>query len=309
MPIPIEDVLARVPAWDGRRVSYAVLKGGLSHQIYRVTVDDENYVLRVLDPAVSRAGLGIPLDEEIENTARAADSGIGPRVVHILSDVPALVLEFIKGPTLSLDDVQRENVIPRIATSCRRLHAAPRPFVNDFSIFRKLEELVGLCKRYDLRLPDRYEDYLPTIRSIEKALAARPMRPVPCHNDLLAENFIDDGTQIRVVDYQLSGMNEPTFDLGDVAAESDFDTDQTARLVEAYFGGEMSDTLLARVLLNLAMTNYTWTLWFSIHHGLLSAPHTDFDYWDEADDKWNQAVRDLDSAEFGRLLDVAAAFR
>jgi hypothetical protein len=32
----------------------------------------------------------------------------------------------------------------------------------------------------------------------------------------------------------------------------------------------------------------------------------DFDYWAEAADKWAQAERDLDSSEFGRLLDTVA---
>jgi thiamine kinase-like enzyme len=41
---------------------------------------------------------------------------------------------------------------------------------------------------------------------------------VPCHNDLLPENLLDVGGDIRIVDYQLSGSNDPTFELGDIAA-------------------------------------------------------------------------------------------
>jgi hypothetical protein len=54
------------------------------------------------------------------------------------------------------------------------------------------------------------------------------------------------------------------------------------------------------------MSNFTWTLWFSVHHGLVEPnPDVQFDYWEEALDKWSQAVRDLESPELGRLLERA----
>src|SRR6185312_7238298 len=55
----IADLLGRVPSWVGRAVEWQRLEGGLSHHIYRVDVDGTSYVLRVLEPAVSAAGLGV----------------------------------------------------------------------------------------------------------------------------------------------------------------------------------------------------------------------------------------------------------
>ena len=66
--------------------------------------------------------------------------------------------------------------------------------------------------------------------TIEAALAARPLPSVPCHNDLLAENFIATGDGVRIIDYQLSGNNDPAFELGDIAAEADHDPDRVGQL-------------------------------------------------------------------------------
>ena len=142
------------------------------------------------------------------------------------------------------------------------------------------------------------------VAEIERALAADPLPTVPCHNDLLPENLIRCGTEIRIVDYQLSGNNDPAFELGDIAAEADYDPDLTLRLARAYFGRD-EPRLTSRVRLNLIMSNLTWTLWFAVHHGLLKeqAADADFDYDAEAADKFEQAVRDLDDPEFGRLID------
>jgi thiamine kinase-like enzyme len=43
---------------------------------------------------------------------------------------------------------------------------------------------------------------------------------VPCNNDLLAENFIDAGDRIYLIDYEYSGNNDPCFELGNVWSES-----------------------------------------------------------------------------------------
>jgi thiamine kinase-like enzyme len=314
MDAAVDHLVRRVSAWAGRGVRWSPLPGGLSHHIYRVDTDEDSYVLRVLQPAVSAAGLGIPVEQELANTRVAAQSGVGARVVEVLADVPALVLEYLPGRTLNAADVRDPALAAPIADACRRLHAGPR-FGNGFDIFAKRAELLDLCGRHGLPLPDGYLDHEPAVERIRAALAADPPPAVPCHNDLLAENFVlVDGT-VRIIDYQLSGNNDPTFELGDIAAEADFDPDQVERLAMEYFGPALTPALLARVHLQLTASNVTWALWFTVHCGLLADGHGSsdgsggFDYAGEAADKWGQAVRDLTAGDLGRRLDATAGRR
>jgi thiamine kinase-like enzyme len=299
----VEDVLRRVTIFADRPLRHTPMEGGLSHQIWRVDTGGRSYVLRLLDPAVSIAGLGIPPLQEIENTVLAAASGAGARVIEVLREVPALVLEFLPGRTLVIPDVRAAATIPRIAAGCRRLHAGPR-FANDFDIVAKQRELLDVCARHDLAVPDGYREHLSTVDDIRNALATRPLPPRPCHNDLLAANLIDVAGDIRIVDYQLSGNNDPAFELGDIAAEAAFDPDRTAALTAAYFGNETGPALVARVRLNQILSHVVWTLWFCVHHGLLSAPGSSFDYQAEAAGKWDRAVHDLDDPGLGKLIDT-----
>ena len=297
MPDPVVDVMHLVTAWAGRPLTFTTIKGGLSHHIARVDSEDgDRWLLRVLDPRIAETGLGIPLDQEIANTIAAMSAGVGPRVVRVLPG--ALLLEYIDGVTLDAPAVATR--IEEVARACRRLHAGPR-FGNDFSIFDKLREFLARCRAHDLALPPGYEDVLPVVADIEAALARGPLPAVPCHNDLLAENLIATAGGVRIIDYQLSGNNDPCFELGDIAAESLFDPDQVVRLTRAYFG---DDEHVPRVRLNLVMSNITWTLWFVVHHGLVRGRALPgFDYAAEAAGKFARAVRDLGDPCFGRLID------
>lgn len=299
----LADVLARMPQWQGRDVAAEVLKGGLSHLTYHVDAGGERCVVRILNRDIDRYLLGIRPEYEIENTIRAAETGVGPGVIAAFPDLPAMVLEYVDGATFHVEQVRDAANIPRIGRACRALHDGARPFVNDFDIFRHLDGFLDICRRNGLRIPDAYESYLPAVARIEAALAERAREPVSCHNDLLAENIMDDGSSIRIVDYQLSGRHDRCFELGDLAAESDFTPDDVERLCEGYFGERLTGQV-ARTRLYLIMSNFTWTLWFSVHSGLVEPnPDVRFDYWEEALDKWSQAVRDLDSPAFGGLLD------
>ncbi|MFI6817003.1 phosphotransferase [Nonomuraea sp. NPDC050328] len=285
-------MLELVAAWAGRPVHEVPIKGGLSHRVSRVECEDgRQWVLRVLDPAVCAAGLGIPLEQEIANTELAARTGVGPSIVASWPECGTLLLEYVEGVTLDAAGVAAN--IEGIAKACKVLHAGPR-FVNDFSIFDKLRQFREICRQYGLSRPDGYDDVLPAVEEIERAMPRVPT--VPCHNDLLAGNFIATADGIRIVDYQLSGNNDPAFELGDIAAEADFDPDRTARLARAYGIDE------ARVRLFLIMSNVTWTLWFSVHHGLMARQGA-FDYAAEAAEKFARAVRDLDDPSFGQLID------
>jgi thiamine kinase-like enzyme len=114
---------------------------------------------------------------------------------------------------------------------------------------------------------------------------------VPCHNDLLCENFIDDGKALRIVDYELSGNNDPCFDLGNTAQEANFDDALRAVLCEAYFG-QLDQQQLARMNLFALMSDVGWTLWGAIQARISKL---DFDFTDYYLTRWSRALTVMDS--------------
>jgi thiamine kinase-like enzyme len=139
------------------------------------------------------------------------------------------------------------------------------------------------------------------VTRIEEAMTVRPVATVPCNNDLLAENYIDDGKQLWLIDYEYSGNNDPTFELGNTCQEMQFNDAQIEEVCAAYFGDATADTI-ARMKLNMIMSDVGWGLWAAIQAKISTI---DFDFWGWAIDRWGRAVEKMDSAEFPRWLNDA----
>jgi thiamine kinase-like enzyme len=295
----IEDVLPRVEVWRGREAAATELSGGLTNTNYLVEAGEQRYVVRI--PGAATELLAVDRANERHNAAAAATTGVSPRIVEVLEDVDVMVIEFVAGTTMSAEALATPAQVRRIADSLRRLHAGPR-FRQDFDMFRLTDFYLGVCADRDVRIPDGFRDRRGAVAAIERALAARPLRTVPCHNDLLAENYIDDGEQLWIVDFEYSGNNDPTFELGDTAQECAFDVDLRAGLCEAYFG-EATPALMARMELQAVMADVGWTLWAAIQAKISSI---DFDFWGWAEERWGRATASFDDPAFGRLLADAA---
>ena len=144
------------------------------------------------------------------------------------------------------------------------------------------------------RIPAGYDDLLPQLRR-RRPGPGRPRRPtVPCHNDLLAANFIDDGDRIWLIDYELSGNNDACFELGNIAAESHLSAEALAELVTAYYGRPRRSKIARARLLGL-VGMYGWTLWGAIQH---AASPIDFDFWSWAMERFEGAARGFTAASY-----------
>ncbi len=245
--------------------------------------------------------LSIDRANEVFNTKAAASTGIGPKVLEHVAGVDVMVLEFIDGPTMSARTLQSRQMAARMALSFHRLHAAPR-FLHDFDMFRLIETYLGIVEEKGVAIPEDYRDWLPTVREIERAVAVAALPNAPCHNDLLCENFIDDGVALRIVDYELSGNNDPCFDLGNTAQEAEFDQEMRAALCEAYFG-KVDQRQLARMNLFALMSDVGWTLWGAIQARISAV---DYDFRGYYAGRWERALEVLRSERPQRWMAEAA---
>ena len=297
----IEAVVDAIPAWHDHEVRIQPIGGGLTNRNYRVDVDGSPCFVRVPGPATEL--LAIDRANELHNTRAAAVAGVGPRVLGHLPEWNVMVLEWLPGRTMSNEAFAAAGSPARIATALRVLHAGPR-FAQDFDMFRLTEFYLGVVAERDVPIPAGFRDILPLVNRIETALAARPLPSRPCHNDLLAENYLDDGQRLWLVDYEYSGNNDPTFELGNTCQELGFDASRVAELCAAYFAGAGPaelDRMLARMQLQMIMSDIGWTLGAAIQARISTI---DYDFWGWAEERWGRASAGLTSPDLQARLEA-----
>lgn len=292
-------MLDRIDWLRGTAYSVEELPGGLTNINLKVSHPGGTCVVRVAQKGSDL--LAIDRQHEHYNSVAAATAGVGAPVLDRIPEAGLMVVGWIEGRTYTEDDLRRGTELDRVADAVRTLHAGPR-FANDFDMFKLQPAYLKVVTDRGFRLPAGYLDHAPRVARIQQAFAARPEPTVPCHNDLLAGNIIDDGTKIWLIDYEYSGNNEATFELGDIWAESGLSLDQLEELVTAYDGATYRHRV-ARARLWGLMSRYGWTLWGSIQDAVSTF---DFDFWEWAMEKYDAAVAEFEGPDFDRLLDEVA---
>jgi thiamine kinase-like enzyme len=302
-------MLSDLPAEDAARlmslpcaaeaIGVDQLEGGITNRNYRLRRSSGDLVVRLSDAGSS--DLAIDRENEYLNTLAAAKAGAGPEVVDYRRGEGILVVRWIEGRTFTTDDVGTPENLPRIASACLALHGGPA-FASRFDMFDLQSRYLSLVRERGYRLPPRYEEFTPIVDRIRIAMRASPEPLVPCNNDLLAANFIDDGARVWLIDYEYSGSNEASFELGNIWSESTLSDDLLELLTMSYWG-EYSVEKIARARLWALMSKYGWTLWASIQQAVSPI---DFDYWSWGMEKYERAVSEFDSSHLDAWLDEVA---
>jgi len=275
------------------RQSISELSGGLTNRNFLIETATNKFVARVSSNSSSL--LSIDRGSEFNNSTIAGKGMVGAQVLDYLPGQGLLVISYIEGKTFGSDDVLAN--LTRIASSLRVLHSL-EAFDHEFNMFDTQKNYLSIVQKEGFRLPTGYLDFAIQVQEMKTAMKVIFESLVPCNNDLLPGNFIDDGEKIWVIDYEYSGNNDPCFEIGNVWAEAFLPLDALEELVTAYYGKYCADKV-ARAWLWALMAKYGWTLWASIQS---SVSELEFDFWEWGMSKYELARSEFTGDYFKRAL-------
>jgi len=255
--------------WPGQKVRITALSGGITNHNFRVDVEGDSFVLRM--GGAETELLGIDRRTEREANHRAYEVGIAPHVVGFAEPEGWLVTQFIHGRPISLDDMHTPRTILRIASALRRFHGAA-PIPGAFDSHAVVVQYRREAEAHGVRIPDAYARALETSEGIRAARGPQPS--VPCHNDLLNANFLDDGN-IKIVDWEYAGMGDRFFDLANLSVNNEFGPAEDRELMSAYFGTVSDDDLVSLRQMKF-MSDFREAMWGVLQSGI-SELDVDFD--------------------------------
>jgi thiamine kinase-like enzyme len=265
------------------------LEGGITNRNYLVTLGGKRYVIRV--PGKDTSLLGIDRNAEREANENAAAIGVAPRVVAQLDEPPCLVTEFVECREMSAEDLREPETMKTVIRELRSVHESGAELPTSFDSFRVVEVYRDTAAGRGGEIPDAYEDAHERAREIETALAGPEHDVVPCHNDLLAGNFLRGSERIWIVDWEYAGMGDRYFDLANFAINNELTEDQHPELLSDYFAEESTPRRLATLRLMLFMSDFREAMWGVVQ---MVASDLDFDFEEYA------------TSHFARMQETAA---
>mgnify|MGYP001160922632 FL=1 len=287
MNINYPEVIQSLNIWSGE-IDIQVLGGGITNHNF-VVIDNNK-------KAVVRIGQDIPehlviRSNELMASQAANKVGIGPKILHHEKGI--LVLDFIESKTYDPELVRNNihKIIPLIKKVHQEIpnHLIGAPMI--FWVFHVIKNYANFLEykksKHILRIPE----LLKSCKYLEKLSA--PHEIVYGHNDLLAANFLDDGSKLWLVDWEYAGFNNPLFDLGGLASNNDFSSQQEISLLEEYFEKKITDKLLEQYHAMKCSSLLRETMWSMVSE---ISSSLDFDYQQYTEDyylKYKESYENL----------------
>ena len=287
----VEEMVERV--WPGRDAQIELLGGGITNRNFKVVLDDGAYVLRIGGKDTELLGI----DRRVEHEASlvAAAVGVGPEVVTFVEPEGYLVTRFVEGSVVEPQAIREPEALRRVAQSLRAVHAGP-PIPTRFDSFRVVEAYAVTAAAHGIRVPDAYAQARELANRIEHGRG--PAAERPCHNDLLTANFIDDGTRIRIVDWEYAGMGDVFFDLANFSVNNGLSRDESSAFLAAYFG-QVGPEEERRLTLMRFMSDFREAMWGVVQQALSDL---EFDFGAYADEHFERLQRTASERSFRRAL-------
>jgi thiamine kinase-like enzyme len=273
------------------------LGGGITNRNFRAPFGGRDYVIRV--PGKDTSLLEIDRGAEQIANERAARIGIAPPVAAMLDDPQAIVTVFVEGQTMDSADLREPEALTDVARSLRAIHELGEPLPTTFNSFRIVEIYAETASKRGAEIPGAYAEALKPAGRIEAALTGPEHHPVPCHNDLLAANFIRGPKQVWIVDWEYAGMGDRYFDLANFAVNNELGEAGELALLADYFAEEATARRVATLRLMKFMSDFREAMW-GVVQTVLS--ELDFDFVGYANKHFDRMLATADDPDFETWL-------
>ena len=191
--------------------------------------------------------------------------------------------------TFAALDPSSSECLRNVAALLKTTHASPKPFSNTFDWTAELRKYEHLIQGLDGQL---FSDY-PYLKEhlfhfIERTVSS--FESIPCHNDTVPENFLMDTVtrQPYLIDWEYSGMNDPTWDIAMYIGESRLAGPAITEFFSYYFGSAgASRQEMAKIRCFIMAQDLLWSIWALVRH------YSGEDFLDYCYNRYNRFRRNL----------------
>lgn len=237
-----------------------VLKKGMTNRSFLFSCKGKRYIMRI--PGEGTAQL---VDRRHEAAVYQAirEKNICDDIAYISSDNGYKITEYLADARVC--NPEKAEDVRRCMQRLREFHELRLTVAHTFDIFGQIEFYESLWNG----APSIYKDYRQTkenVFSLREYIDAHVQERVLTHIDAVPDNFLfvkrDDGSEeIRLIDWEYAGMQDPHVDIAMFCIYALYDRRQVDETIAAYFPDGCSETVRLKIYCYIAACGLLWSNW------------------------------------------------
>ncbi len=212
--------------------------GGMTNNNFHITFNSqEQYLLRL--PGYGTQSFVDRISEKANNKL-AYNAGFSPsEVVYSNPEKGIQIAKYITSfQSYQFEDFYDFQFIKEIATLLYKIHNSELLFTNDISIDKRITDLENFLISNKIEFPKEYKTSEYQYDRIRKKLKESSFHKVPSHGDPVPSNFVKLSGQLKLFDWEYSGLNDPAWDLAFLSCAMNYDKKLDKWLISTYSNNE-----------------------------------------------------------------------
>ena len=236
-----------------------VLKKGMTNRSFLFTCKGKKYIMRIPGEGTDQL---INRREEAAVYQTIDGKHICDDIAYINPENGYKITEFLEGARVC--DPSNYEDVKRCMKRLRYFHEMKLKVNHEFDIFGQMEFYETLWEG----TPSIYKDYEKTkanVLSLKPYIDTHIEEKVLTHIDAVPDNFLfvekDGKEEIRLIDWEYAGMQDPHVDVAMFCIYSLYNKRQVDRLIAAYFTEGCNDATRIKIYCYIAACGLLWSNW------------------------------------------------
>lgn len=240
---------------DREVIEIEVLKKGMTNRSFLFTCRKQKYIMRIPGEGTDQL---INRKEEAQVYQVIKDRKICDDIVYINPENGYKITAYLDGARVC--DPENEEDLKKCMAKLREFHSLGLKVDHTFDIFVQMEFYETLWGD----IPSIYRDYKKTkenVLSLKKIIDGMEKDWCLTHIDAVPDNFLFVGDEIRLIDWEYAGMQDPHVDIAMFCIYSLYDRKQVDSLIDSYFEGQYSREVKLKIYCYIAACGLLWSNW------------------------------------------------
>lgn len=241
-------------------VDITVLKKGMTNRSFLFTCRNKKYIMRIPGEGTDQL---INRTEEARVYEAIDGFDISDNVVYINSVNGYKLTEFLQGARNC--DPESLNDLQACMKRLREFHGLGLQVEHTFDIFEQIEFYEKLWEGTSSVYRD-YEKTKENVFSLKSYIEEHVQCRVLTHIDAVPDNFLfvinkQGQEEIRLIDWEYAGMQDPHVDIAMFCIYSLYDKSQVDKLIDLYFVEGCSRAIRIKIYCYIASCGLLWSNW------------------------------------------------